>query len=531
VEAVAEGGVTVDRMASMLRDVASRAGEPPETVGVLLFWLHAVSDLLIGLSYLAISATLLVLYWRIRRHLPFQWVIPAFGVFIVACGGTHVMHIVLEFGVPAFGLAALIQGLTLGASVATAVALPSLVPKVVALLDEARVSQARKHQLEASQSEKLRALGQLASGVAHDLNQSFGIIVGYSDLAAQVLDRPKLDLCSVRESLDLVARAAQDGGDTVKRMLAFARGGLDSEPETVAVGALLQEVAKLTAPSWRDAAQLEGRHIDLQVEGERDIAILGWPASLREALTNLVLNAVDALPDGGTIRLCARSLGEAIEIGVADSGVGIPLERQAKIFEPFYTTKGARGTGLGLAMVFGIVERHRGTIGVDSAPGRGTTFTLRLPAQHGPAASSHEEPDVGVRAKLRVLAVDDEPILVNLLAQLLRADGHTVTTAASADQALHRLADAGFDLVISDLGLGAGMTGWDIAEQVRAAHPSTPVILATGWGAEIDPDEARGRGVDAVIAKPFRVAQLRRLIAAVCSRQRRPVAVEAVASR
>src|SRR6266536_1705835 len=168
-----------------------------------LFWLHALSDIAIGVSYLAISATLFILYRRIRHHLPFQWVVPAFGLFIVACGGTHVMHVLLSLDLPVFGPAALIQGLTVGASIATAVALPPLVPQVIALFDEASASKARKAQFDASQTEKLRALGHLAGGVAHDLNQSLGIVAGYSDLVTRAISQPNPDLRIVRENLEL----------------------------------------------------------------------------------------------------------------------------------------------------------------------------------------------------------------------------------------------------------------------------------------------------------------------------------------
>jgi signal transduction histidine kinase/ActR/RegA family two-component response regulator len=497
----------------------------------LLFWLHAVSDFAIGLSYLAISATLFVLYRRIRRHLPFQWVVPAFGLFIVACGGTHIMHVLLSLDLPVLAPAALIQGLTLGASIATAAALPPLVPKVVALFDEARTSKRRKAQLEASQIEKLRALGHLASGVAHDLNQSLGIIAGYSDLVARALGQPNPDLASVRENLELIARAATDGGDTVKRLLTFARGGSDAEPEHVNVSLLLGEVAKLTAPQWRDAAQHDSRHIDLQVEVDRHISIWGWPGSLREAITNLVLNAVDALPRGGTIRLAARPVGDMVEVSVSDTGVGIPAEVQARIFEPFFTTKGERGTGLGLAMAFGIVERHGGTIAVTSAPGRGTTFTLRLPTQLSSGPTLAQPSADAARKTLRILAVDDEPALVNLVASLLRSDGHTLAAVTTGEAALEQLANAPFDLIVSDLGLGAGISGWDLAARVHATWPTTRFILATGWGAEIDPDEARTKGVDLVLPKPYRAAQLRQTVARVIGLDRtEPVSAPVVAS-
>jgi signal transduction histidine kinase/CheY-like chemotaxis protein len=431
------------------------------------------------------------------------------------------MHVLLSLDLPVYGIAAIVQGLTVGASVATALALPPLAPRVIALFETARVSRQRQKQLEASQAEKLRALGQMASGVAHDLNQSLGIIAGYSDLALQVLDDPDVDLAAMRDNLGLIARAAQDGGDTVKRLLTFARGAPEGEPELVDVAALLRDVAKLTAPRWRDAAQREGRPIEVEVTSDADLTVMAWPGALREAIMNLVFNAIDALPQGGAITLSVGPCTEGVEIGVSDTGLGIPHELQATIFEPFFTTKGERGTGLGLAMVFGIVERHGGSVAVTSAPGRGSRFAIRLPSGPQPGQKS-ALPDARPPAQLRVLAVDDEPALVTLAASFLRGDGHLVVTASSGENAVTRLAEGTFDLVVSDLGLGTGMSGWELAERVRDGYPDTRFIMATGWGAAIDPEEARTRGVDGILAKPYRAAQLRTLVATVTDPERTP---------
>ena len=243
--------------------------------------------------------------------------------------------------------------------------------------------------------------------------------------------------------------------------------------------------------------------------------MVGWPARMREALTNLVLNAVDALPRGGTIRLSARRVDDEVVVAVADTGVGMSAEVQAHLFEPFFTTKGERGTGLGLAMVFGIVEQHSGRIDVVSQSDRGTTFTMRLPAAPPEVVvqlSPLQSP--GTRT-LRILAVDDEPALARMVALMMKQQGHHTAVADSGEAALARLAVEPFDVVISDLGMGRGMTGWELVDEVRRRWPEVRFVLATGWGAEIDPDAARRRGVDAVIAKPYRVAELNRVAVGV----------------
>jgi len=368
-----------------------------------------------------------------------------------------------------------------------------------------------------AQAEKLRALGQLASGVAHDLNQSLLLIAGYGDLARKALQQPVLDPRELDETLAIVTRAALDGGETVKRLLTFARAKPEGDAEPVDLHDLLWDVAQLTAPRWRDAAQAEGRSISLDVAADSDLVVMGWPSALRDALTNLVFNAVDALPTGGVIRLEARRAGDRVQVRVADSGVGISPEVQARVFEPFFSTKGSQGTGLGLAQVFGIVEQHRGQISLESAPGRGTTFELSFDASAvrllDTEKSSTPQPVLEQR-QLRILAVDDEPAIGSMVARLLRPFRHSVKTATSGEQALECLAAEVFDVVVSDLGLGAGMSGWDLAARVGERWPEVRFIMATGWGAAIDPAEARAKGVVAVLAKPYHPDELQRAIAA-----------------
>jgi PAS domain S-box-containing protein len=374
------------------------------------------------------------------------------------------------------------------------------------------VAEERERQQQAARAEKLRALGQLASGVAHDLNQSLGIIAGYSELALQAIDGAAPNLPSPAESLQLVRQAAMDGAEVVKRLLTFSRGQPEGPPQTVDLGSLLVEVAKLTAPRWRDAAQAEGRAIRLQVESDGITTVQGWPAGLREALMNLVFNAVDALPGGGAIRLAAHRRGRRVELEVADTGVGIPVAVQGRIFEPFFTTKGERGSGLGLAQVFGIVDRHGGSVAVDSAPGEGTIFRLSFPAAE-PDQAGEAPPEAPRAARpLRILVVDDKPALTRMAALLLGQQGHTVVTANSGEAALEALAAGELDLVLSDVAMGAGMNGWELARRVRQGWPSVRFALATGWGAQIDPEEARAHGVAAVLAKPYRAGDLERVV-------------------
>lgn len=363
-----------------------------------------------------------------------------------------------------------------------------------------------------SHGARLRSLGQLAGGVAHDLNQYLGLVVGYGDLALEALGRQQADLEGARDSVTTMIRAAVDGAEAVRRLLLFARPSADGPAARVELDEALREVAKLTAPRWRDAAQQQGRRISVDLEAEGETAIDGWASDLREAFANLVLNAVDALPNGGTIRLSVRPSGDRVVAEVADDGIGMAPETKDRLFEPFFSTKGESGSGLGLAIVFGIVERHGGTITVDSAPGRGTIFRLLFPSAASQAQARAASDDDAATRSLRILVVDDEPALVTMLARLLESDHHQVSTATSGEEALAILAGSPTDVVISDLGMGAGMNGWELAEAVRALPERPAFILTTGWGAEIDPAEAATRGVLAVVSKPYRLPDLRKIL-------------------
>ncbi|MFN8632726.1 MAG: PAS domain S-box protein [Chloroflexota bacterium] len=359
---------------------------------------------------------------------------------------------------------------------------------------------------------KLRSLGQLAGGVAHDLNQYLGLVVGYGDLAMRSLDPEAVDVEATRDSVSTMISAAVNGAEAVRRLLLFARPGADGPSARVDLDDVIRDVAKLTAPRWRDAAQQQGRPISVDLDLEGDVAVDGWASDLREVFTNLVLNAVDALPHGGVIRLSARLEERTVVVEVSDSGIGMSAETRDRLFEPFFSTKGDSGSGLGLAIVYGIVERHGGTIAVESTPGHGTTFRLSFPSaavQQSDGAMSAADTEI---RPLRILVVDDEPALVTMLARLLSSDGHDVTVATSGEEALAILASSPADVVISDLSMGAGMNGWDLAAAVRT-HPRSPYfILTTGWGAEIEQAEAESRGVLAVVSKPYRLPDLRKVL-------------------
>ena len=374
--------------------------------------------------------------------------------------------------------------------------------------------EAGEHSL--AHGERLRALGEMASGIAHDLNQSLALITGYSEIAYQELNQPVPDIGRVREMVEITARAALEGGEALRGLLSFvSTQDLKPEAERMDAGAVLQEAARLTAPRWRDASQAEGRPIELEVDVEPGCALNGSPAALREAITNLIFNAVDALPTGGTIRLTACVQGDQVVLEVRDSGTGISRDVQSKVFDPFFTTKGEHGTGLGLSQVTAIVKRHGGTIELRSTPSHGTTFRLKFPKA---AAYARRATDKVAHAavaapkrRIRILVVEDEKQLGRMASLVLTQRGHHVVVSPTGEDALEQLEHARFELIVSDLGLGSGKNGWDLAQAVRARWPKTHFVLVTGWGAAIDLKDAQARGVHEVISKPYRIADLRQV--------------------
>jgi nitrogen-specific signal transduction histidine kinase/CheY-like chemotaxis protein len=364
--------------------------------------------------------------------------------------------------------------------------------------------------------ERLRALGEMASGIAHDLNQSLALITGYSEIAYQELNQSVPDISRVREMVEITARAALEGGEALRGLLSFvSTQELTLEAERVDAGAVLQEAARLTAPRWRDASQAEGRPIELGVDVEPGCALNGSPAALREAITNLIFNAVDALPSGGTIQLTASAEGDQVILEVRDSGTGIPDDVQSRVFDPFFTTKGERGTGLGLSQVTAIVKRHGGTIELRSTPSHGTTFRLKFPRAAAAARrAEHHSVQATVSApgrRIRILVVEDEKQLARMASLVLTQRGHEVVVAPTVENALEDLEHERFELIVSDLGLGSGKNGWDLAQEVRARWPRTHFVLVTGWGAGINLKDAQARGVHEVISKPYRIADLRQV--------------------
>lgn len=231
-------------------------------------------------------------------------------------------------------------------------------------------------------------------------------------------------------------------------------------------------------------------------------------------LTNLILNAVDAMPDSGILTIRTRPEREAVVVEVSDTGVGMTEDVRHRCLEPFFTTKGERVTGLGLAMVYGIIRRHRGTLGVDSEPGRGTTVLFRLPVATGRDGEITRDAAEAPSRQLRILIVNDEPTMRELLTEFLTCDGHAVETATNRREGLEKFHAGWFDLVVTDRGMPE-MSGDQLATAIKRAAPDKPIIVLTGFGDLMETSGEKPAGVDLVVGKPVTLPALREAVAKV----------------
>lgn len=367
------------------------------------------------------------------------------------------------------------------------------------------------HSEEARRMDRLRTVGQMASGIAHNFNNVMSAIIGRVQLLKIKILRGDADQEAIEKSLDVIERAGLDGAETVRRLQEFSRGESSQTPVQSDLNELVQGVLEITRPRWKDEAERAGVHIRAATELERLPAVSCVPSEIREVLTNLIFNAVDAMPKGGDLRIATRAEAGAARLIVSDTGTGMPPLVRERLFEPFFTTKGVRGTGLGLSTVYGIIRRHGGEIAVQSVEQGGTRFEITLPLARPNAPHGREEGMMGSRP-WRILVGDDEANVREVLVELLRLLGHEVVQASGGVETVALFQPGAFDLVFTDLGM-PDKSGWEVAEEIRARDPEVAVVLATGWGSQISAEEASRRGVTRVLAKPFTVQKISSLIA------------------
>ena len=379
-----------------------------------------------------------------------------------------------------------------------------------------------------SQMEKLSALGELASGVAHDFNNTLAGILG----RAQLLQRTN-DLEKIQRGLDIIIKTAEDGAKTVKRIQDFARQRRDHDFDFVSIDQILMDASEITRPRWKNCAEASNIHITLDLQIGSNAMVMGDDSELREVLVNMVFNAIDAMPEGGTLTLSTRTVGEQVVIKVVDTGVGMYPEVRSRIFDPFFTTKGKAGLGLGLAVSFGIIRRHGGNIEVESHYGKGTEFRITLPVAKLAETSvvkrelaveeCNPQPAIAAsqtterHSPTRLLVVDDEDFVRELLRDILDGENCEVEVAQDGTEALALFRERAFDGVFTDVGM-PGMSGWELAREIRQLNKHIPIAVITGWGEIVGSNEQRAAGVDWVVAKPFTAERIAELVCEINNR-------------
>ncbi len=389
---------------------------------------------------------------------------------------------------------------------------------------EETLAELRSAQEAVVKQERLSALGMMAGGIAHDFNNALTMVLGYGELLLPHMQQsaPEQEIAYLRHMID----AAQDATHVVSRLREFYRPATCNDVRVpVDLNEIVQKTVSLTAPKWKDKARMGGVQIEVLTDLQATASVAGNAVELREVLTNLIFNAVDAMPRGGKIVVSTGMDGDYSTIAVSDSGTGMSEDDRARCLEPFFTTKGDRGTGLGLSVVYGIIQRHGGMIEITSEIGRGTTFSISLPLATHETQIFEAPKEAGVSRALRILVADDQEVICELIAEYLRADGHAVEIACDGTDAFNKFNPARFDMVVTDQSM-PGMSGQQLAGEIHKSAPGTPIILLTGFGEMVDlgtPPE----GISLIVGKPVSAAKLRRAVLVASGGDEAPAAAAA----
>ena len=365
-------------------------------------------------------------------------------------------------------------------------------------------------------AEKMAALGELSFGVAHNVNNTLTGILGRAQLLLRTNDPAKIN-----KGIETIIKSAEDGAQIIRRIQDFARRQPSREFQAVAVSELLTDVCEMSRPRWE--AHVNGADIRVTLVADCTSSVMGDAVELREVLVNMIYNAVDAMPAGGEIYLGAEETGGRVVLTIKDTGTGMTPEVKSRLFDPFFTTKGRGGTGMGLAVSFGIIRRHNGTIDVESEPGRGTTFRISLPLDapaNAPAAdNSIALESANTAKKICVLVVDDEPAVRDVLQEALETEGYEVLTAENGEQALKYFDERSGQLgmVFTDIGM-PGMSGWDLARAIRKRSPTIPLAIVSGWAEAISCEARQEIKAEWVVPKPFSLSSITEIAKEAISR-------------
>ncbi|HEY6660129.1 MAG TPA: ATP-binding protein [Pyrinomonadaceae bacterium] len=368
-------------------------------------------------------------------------------------------------------------------------------------------------------AQKMAALGELSFGVAHNVNNTLTGILG----RAQLILRNSNDPAKIEAGLELIIKSAEDGAHIIRRIQDFARQRPSREFEVISIAELLKDACEMTRPRWE--ARSEFAPIRFALHADCQAHVKGDPVELREVLVNMIYNAIDAMPSGGEVRVSTQENRERVVVLITDTGTGMGPEVKQRLFDPFFTTKGKAGTGMGLAVSFGIIRRHEGSIEVDSEPGRGTTFKISLPkvVPELPEANNTDPQNISASPaedKVRVLVVDDETHVREVLIEALEADGCEVVSAQSGEiaLALYEQYEGKFDAVFTDIGM-PDMNGWELVTEIRQRSKTMPIAIISGWADAISVQTRNAVKADWVVAKPFDINKISSIAQEIAQRK------------
>ncbi len=362
-----------------------------------------------------------------------------------------------------------------------------------------RYEENKQLQEKLAESEKLRAMGLMASGVAHDFNNMLAIIFGNIDLA-EVEDNKDMLL----KRLAKIRKAAVDSANVIKRLQKFTKTNSEDTPfQPVKLNDLVREAIEISTPMWKDGPHAKGTSIEIvDVLTEEEFIILGNETDLREAVINMIFNSVNAMPQGGKIHLAMYTKDESIYLEISDNGIGMTEETKRRIFDPFFTTKGVNHSGLGMSMLYGTIKRHNGSIDIKTKPGEGTMLTIVLPK--GKEEIDKEDKKLDPVVEIResnIMIIDDEPEIGVLLSEILSNQGHQTCVFDNGIGGIEAFKKGSYEILITDLGM-PGVSGWEVINTARQIKPGVVIGIVTGW--DISEEEAKQKGVDFLINKPFR---------------------------
>lgn len=359
--------------------------------------------------------------------------------------------------------------------------------------------------------ERLTALGEMATGIAHDFNNVLSAILGRSQLIRQ-----KVESEEIRHSLEVIEKAANDGAATIRRIQDFSRSSVEQDYVPLDIGQTVRDCIQMTRTRWKDEAEMKGVAYRLLTNFDEPMLVRGSPVELREVVTNLILNALDATSEGGTLSFSASVVEGEVCARFEDTGDGIDEDIIERVFDPFFSTKKGEGTGLGLSVAYGIIARHNGRIECSSKKGEGTTFRIYLPHYTGELSadialvakglgtsfteSGIAEPHISEK-KLRLLIVDDEAPIRDIFKEALSLEGHEVFCAESGEKALDLINEQPVDMVFTDLSM-PGMSGWELSKRIRAKYPDVPIVMTSGWGSDFNQDQLIKHGINHILPKP-----------------------------